>query len=151
MRLEVKEYPFDTAHLQKGDRVPREVVERAFNVVAGTDAYRLAMLRARAFLLLAFANRGEVVTVVEERSDLVILNDEEAALYNERTYELALNAARRSHARKLAVDRAKLQPTTLERHDRVLVVQGRQLHAIAASTPALPSPRKRSTPGRLAE
>lgn len=146
---EMRIYPFDVAPLRKGDRVTRETIERAYGVTAGTDEYRLkGMLRAREHVLAAFAERGEIVTVTEERHDLVILTDEEAAAYNERHFELALDAARRCHGRALAVDRARLSPEALERHDRSLVVQGRQLQAAHEARKVLPVPRERTGPVR---
>jgi hypothetical protein len=142
---ETRAYPFETDHLKKGDRVTRETIENAYKVKAGTDEYRLrGILRAREHVLSAFADRGEIVTLSEDKYDLVILTDEEAAIYNEHRFEIALDAARRSHGRKLAVDRAQLSAESLERHDRGLVVQGRQLHAVREAVKGLAAPRERN-------
>jgi hypothetical protein len=149
--METRIYPFETDHLRKGDRVTREQIERAYGVKAGTDEYRLrGMLRAREHVLSAFAERGEIVTVTEERQDLVILTDEEAAAYNERHFDLALDSMRRCHGRKLAVDRAELSAEVRERHDRTLLTQGRQLHAVRVAAKLEAAPRERETPAALA-
>jgi len=148
--VETTKYPIQTDHLVKGSIIPAQTIERAFNVQRGTDAYQLAAMRAGKYIEDSFEDRGELVTVVQRRHDLVVLTDDEAVGHNARQFRVGIRKAARSHRRALAVDRAQISPVRLQEHDRNLEVNGRILSAIrTAKREILPSPRPRETPLRL--
>lgn len=143
---ETTEYPIKTDHLVKGDTVDALTIEQAFSVKRETDAYRFAMLRASDYVTRRFRDRGETVTVVDRKHNLVILTDAEAAEYNDQRFAIELRGAARAHARNLGVDRANLTTAQVRTHDRALEVNGRLLGAIRKERVAILSEHKRSTP-----
>lgn len=145
------EYPIDTDSLTKGSRVAAEVIERAFNVKRGTDAYQMAAMRAGAHIAKRFLDRGEIVTITQRKHDLVILTDDEMPAHNARLFKNDIRKAARAHARMLGGDRSKMSEDTLKVHDRALTVQGAQLAAIAnARREFKPKPAERKTPALAA-
>jgi hypothetical protein len=141
------EYPLDTDALQKGSRIAAEVIERAFNVKRGTDAYQMAWLKASQHISRRFLDRGEIVTITQRKHDLVILTDEEMPAHNARMFRNDIRKAARAHARMLGGDRSKMSEQTLKVHDRALAVQGAQLAALATARKEFkPSRRERATP-----
>jgi hypothetical protein len=144
------EYPIDTESLTKGSRVAAEVIERAFNVKRGTDAYQMAAMRAQQHIARRFLDRGEIVTVTQRKHDLVILTDEEVPAHNSRLFRNDIKKAARAHARQLGADRSLMTEETLKLHDRTLSVQGAQLAAVSRVRREFsPSPRTRTTPPTL--
>lgn len=141
------EYPFETHHLQKGDRIPARTVAYAYSVEVGTNEFRLSLLRAKEVLERSFLERGVTVTVVEDHEDLVVLDDPDAARYNARSQRRAVRKFARAHSRNLGVDRARLEEPELVTHDRNLEVGGRTLQAISREMSLRPGPRPRQTPG----
>lgn len=141
------EYPIDVERLTKGSCVPAGVIESAFRVKRGTDAYQMASMRASEFIAKRFLDRGEIVTITQRKHDLVILTDEEMPAHNARLFKNDIRKAARVHARMLGGDRSKMSDDTLKLHDRAITVQGAQLAAITGvrRTFAL-TPKERSTP-----
>src|SRR5678810_469565 len=92
------EYPIDTDSLTKGSRIAAEVIERAFNVTRGTDAYQMAAMRAVNHIARRFLDRGEIVTVTQRKHDLVILTDDEVPAHNARLFRNDIRKAARAHA-----------------------------------------------------
>ncbi len=143
-------YPFDTDSLTKGSRVTRDTITAAYGIPWTSALYGIkAFLPARHHVERAFAARGEIVTVVCDKGDLVILEDDAASLYNERTFSLLFRRAGQTQHRMLGVDRSKVLPERLGRHDRALETNGRALGAASRELRRnlLPSPRQRATPG----
>lgn len=124
------EYPIDVERLSKGDCVVAAMIESAFNVKRGTDAYQMAAMRASEFISKRFLDRGEIVTITQRKHDLWILTDEEMPAHNARLFKNDIRRAARVHARMLGGDRSKMTSDTLKLHDRALTVQGAQLAAI---------------------
>jgi hypothetical protein len=142
-----REYPFDTDSLEKGSRISVEMIEQAYGVTSGTDAYQLATLKASAYIERRFRDRGVVVTVVQRKGEIVVLTDAEAAVENARQFDLKVKSAARAHFRAVNVDRSQLDDGDRAVHDRNVEVQGRQLAAMRAAK-ALPEtrPHARATP-----
>lgn len=141
------EYPLDTDSLAKGSHIAAEVIERAFHVKRGTDAYQMAAMRASQHIARRFLDRGEIVTITQRKHDLVILTDDEMPAHNARLFKNDIRKAARAHARMLGGDRSKMSDNTLKIHDRALAVQGAQLAALArARREFKPARRERSTP-----
>jgi hypothetical protein len=142
-------YPFDTAALSKGSRVPRSTIESAYNIRHADARYGIkAFLPARQYVERALAERdGELVTIICDAGDLVILTDPEASAYNDRRILALLVQAGESHRRMAGVDRSKLGDDVAE-HDRALVTHGRALQAAGRieSRNLIPQPRVRQTP-----
>ncbi len=145
--LNATEHPLDTSDLRKGSIISAETIEHAFGVRRGTEAYRFALMRASDYIAHRLAERGDPVTVVERKHNLVVLTDTEASTHNERAFDNRVNAAARSLRRLANVDRSQLDPDRLASHDRALEVRGRVLSAArrARRTPALAA-SKRQTP-----
>jgi len=144
------EYPIDTDSLVKGSRIPAEVIERAFNVKRGTDAYQMAAMRAVNHISRRFLDRGEIVTITQRKHDLVILTDDEVPAHNSRLFRNDIRKAARAHARMLGADRSLMSERTIKLHDRALAVQGAQLAAVSRVRREFsPSPRARTTPASL--
>ena len=142
-------YPFETDHLQKGDSIPAEIIEKAYSVSKDTKEYQFAAMAANHYVVRQFLDRGEVVTVIHRDGSLVILTDEEQVEYNADRFKQGVRDARKAHTRMLGADRSQIKdPRLLEAHDRRLEVQGRVLNAITKETKVIrPSPATRSTPG----
>lgn len=141
------EYPIDVDGLQKGSRVAAEVIESAFRVKRGTDAFQMASMRASKFIARRFLDRGQIVTITQRKHDLVILTDEEMPAHNARLFKNDIRKAARAHARMLGGDRSQMSNDTLAIHDRALQVQGAQLAAIGRVRREIAaSMRERSTP-----
>jgi hypothetical protein len=142
------EYPIDTDSLVKGSTISAEVIEKAFGVKRGTDAYGMAAMRAVAYISRRFLDRGEVVTITQRKHDLVVLTDEEVPAHNARLFRLNIRRAARAHGRMLGSDRSLMSNDAAAIHDRSVAVQGAQLQAISKvirETRALR--RERQTPG----
>lgn len=146
--METTEYPIRTDHLEKGSIVSAHIIEEAFHVKRGTDAYGLAAMRAAEYISKRFEERGEIVTVSQRKHDLVVLTDEEAVEHNERSFNSGLRKAAKSHHRSLGIDRSAIvDDKVLKAHDRGLEKQGRILSSIReARRPISPKPRERMTP-----
>jgi hypothetical protein len=141
------EYPITTTHLRKGSIVSVEVLEEAFGVKRGTDAFQLAALRAADYITKRLAQRGEMVTVAQRKCNLVILTDTEASSYNEQRFDTEIGSAARALRRMAAVDRSQVDATRLAAHDRALEVRGRMLAAARRERrQASLAPHKRETP-----
>lgn len=146
------EYPIDTESLNKGDVIAVEVIERAFGVIRGTDAFNLASMRASSYIARRFLERGEVVTITQRKHDLVILTDEEMPTHNARLFKNDIRRAARTHMRMLGGDRSKMSEETVKIHDRELTVQGAQLAAVSRVKRELRAkPVERTTPALLAK
>jgi hypothetical protein len=141
------EYPINTENLVKGSRVSIREIEEAYGVRFGTDAFQLAALKLTSYLERRFRDRGQIVTVVQRKGDVVILTDAEAATENSRQFDLKVRGAARAHVRGQGVDRSQLNEGDRAVHDRNLESQGRQLSALrAAKGLPTPSAHKRQTP-----
>jgi hypothetical protein len=126
---DTRPYPLDFDALGKGSVVPVAVIETIAKAQAGTEVYRLEMLRLAKRIEGELAERGERVTVRSDKLALRILTDEEASAYNPRQVRRHLRGAVRSHRRNEAVDRGNLSAETLQGHDRRLVIDGATLAA----------------------
>lgn len=146
MNDDTTEYPIATDGLRKGDRVSVNAIERAFSVKRQTDAYRLALLKASNYIVRRFRDRGEIVTVVERKHDLVILTDDEASKYNDERFAINIRGAARAHTRNLGVDRSKLSAGVIDEHDRRIVNNGRVLGAIRNERASIAIGHRRTTP-----
>lgn len=149
METHTTEYPLQTDHLVKGSVITASVIEEAFQVKRGTDAYQLAAMRAAEYIAHRLADRGESVTIAQRKHDLVILTDDEAIGHNAQQFKIAIRKARRSHTRQLAVDRSQVStPELLKQHDRNIAVGGHVLQSISRATREITAAvRQRDTPG----
>lgn len=145
---ETSKHPFDTDRLIKGDEVPVLEIERAYSVKYPSPDYQFAWMHCKEFVIRRFAERGEVVTVVQRDGALLILTDEQQVDYNIDQFKQGIRKARRAHSRMLGADRSMINnQKSLESHDRRLEVQGRVLSAVAKETRIVrPLPVKRATP-----
>lgn len=152
METQTTEYPLQTEHLTKGSIIPAHVIEEAFGVKRGTDAYQLAAMQACNYITERFAARGEVVTVAQRKHDIAVLTDDEAVRHNKQQFRAGIRKARRSHARQLGVDRSQIStPQLVAEHDRSVEVAGRVLSAVSRVTREIAaSVRKRETPTLVA-
>lgn len=152
METQTTEYPLQTEHLHKGSIIAAGVIEEAFQVKRGTDAYQMAVMRAIEYIARRLASRGEVVTVAQRKHDLVVLTDDEAIGHNAQQFKIAIRKARRSHTRQLAVDRSQVSTSTLlKEHDRNLEVGGHVISSISRATREITAAvRQRDTPALVA-
>lgn len=128
---QTREFPIETDKLTKGSRIDASIIEEAFGVVRGTDAYQMALLHARTYISERFRERGEIVTMTQRKHDLVVLTDEEMSPHNANGFVMAIRKAGRKHKLMLGGDRSKMTDATVKSHDRALTVQGAQLSAIS--------------------
>lgn len=144
------EYPLATDALAKGSYVPAEDIEAAFGVQRHLARYQLVLMRAAEYIEGRFADRGEVVFVVQEKGGLRVLTDEEAPAYAEKRFREGMRAAGRAHARQLAADRSRMSDAVRVQHDRALEVHGRMLAAMRREQrKELVAPTERQTPRAL--
>lgn len=127
------ELPAVLSRLQKGDAVPVHEVERLFGVSRDGEAYRLVCLRLRTLVEREFAARepAQIVCVrVDSRAGVVVLTDDEAVEHTSRATQRHIRGVRRTHRKRVAVDRAKVAPANVRALDRAIEVGGRILSAI---------------------
>jgi len=147
------EWPLETKHLAKGDRIPASIIEEVFKTSREKRNYGLKLMRACDFVTRRLLERGISAVVVSEHDDLVILTDAEAATYSAHNFDLGRRKMGRSLQRQAAVDRSQLTPDQLATHDRALAQHGAIYAATtkACRTFALPSPTQRNTPGLIVQ
>ena len=147
---EATEFPIKTDHLVKGSVIAVDVIEAAFGNKRETQRYQLDLMSVQDYVERRFADRGEVVFVIQEKGALRILTDEEAPAYAAKLFREGIRRAGRAHRRQLGADRSQMSDPTRVTHDRQLEVQGRMLAAAAKERRSIaPSPSERQTPGRL--
>lgn len=145
---EATEYPLDTEGLHKGSRIAAEVIEHAFGIVRGTDAYRLRLLRVRDYIARRLRDRGELVTIVSQGHGLVILTDEEALDYNARRFEIETRQRERCFVRLGQIDRANLSEARRGTLERNVVAIGHRIQVDRQARREVKlRPNERQTPG----
>jgi len=122
-------YPIETESLRKGDSIPVTILQQIAKSPPGTAQYAFKLMSVGSFISRAFALRGEPVTVVIRKNELVILTDAEANTYNMRFAKAGARRIRRSTARHSVIDLSKLTPEQRLEWDRnatrlAMMVQG---------------------------
>lgn len=143
------EYPINTEDLDKGSRISAATIEHGYSVKRGTDEYRLAMLRAKAFIVHRLAERDLFVVAKFDGHDIIILTDNEAAPYTDDEFKRGVRKMGRSLAQQASVNRANLTDDVRTRHDRAMVVNGAGYAAIKSArrkAAIAPKARDRMTP-----
>lgn len=146
---DIQYFPLDFDALQKGDSISPEHLEKLTEKTRGTDAYNLAVLALRERIIRECKDREKHFTVAVVKGHLRILTDEEAAVYNMRTFRAAFRRQHRS-LRMMAntVNTAALSDTQKKEHERNLIVCGKMLQAArSARAQIAATPHQRTTPG----
>lgn len=145
-------FPIDFDSLAKGDVIAPERVEEFSSCKRGSDKFRLALLVLRERVVRELRERDKHYTVAIIKGQLRILTDEEAAIYNSRTFKHGFRRAVRSHRRLAHVDTAGFNELQKSDHERNLLVQGRMLQAARSALQSLVAvAHKRTVPGLLSQ
>ena len=144
------EWPLETAHLAKGDRIPAADIERGWSTSRTHRKYGLKLMAAAEFVTMRLRERGLIVVTKSEHDDLLILTDEAAAADTTRNFKLGIQKMATALGKKQTIDRSGLGIDAVAEHDRELTKFGFVLQATRKEmrqTPALPGPTARQTPG----
>jgi len=145
---DIQYFPLDFDSLQKGDSIAPDRLERLTNRKRGTDGYNLAVLALRERIVRECKDRGKHFTVALVKGSLRILTDEEAALYNVRTFRAGFRRSGKSLRRLSKVNTAALSDQQKADHERNLIVFGKMLQAARSARAAIAAtPHQRTTPG----
>jgi hypothetical protein len=143
-------YPLDFETLKKGDSIPPARLEQLTEQTRGTDSYNLAVLALRERIVRECRDRGKNFTVAVVKGALRILTDEEAAVYNVRTFRAGFRRSGHSLRRLAKVNTAALSDPQKKEHERTLIVFGKMLQAARsarARTAIELSEHRRGVPG----
>lgn len=141
-----REYPIETDGLHKGSVVDSATIELAFGVKVGTDKFHLAVLQCQEYIERRLAERGEIVVTRQDKNDVRICTDSEAAKYTEREFRAGMRKMARHYRKMTTVDRSNLTDEEREAHDRRLEVNGRTLSAMRSVRKPQALPTRRATP-----
>jgi hypothetical protein len=92
------------------------------------------------------SERGLVVVCKQEKNDVMVLTDAQAAKYTDRRQRIARQQMARNYCKQTTVDRDALTDEERAAHDRRLEVNGRTLSAMRTARKPLALPSKRATP-----
>lgn len=143
-------YPLDFDLLKKGDSISPERLEALTQKQRGTDGYNLAVLALRERIVRECRDRGRHFTVALVKGSLRVLTDEEASLYNARTFRAGFKRSSKSLRRLAKVDASQLSDGQKIDHERNLIVLGKVLQAARtarASALLALAGHQRTTPG----
>lgn len=145
---EIRYFPIDFDSVHKGQTWTPDALERLTERTCGTDAYRLAVLALRERIVRECRDRGNYFTVAIVKACLRVLTDEEAALYNARTFRAGFRRSGKSLKRLLRVDATQLTEQQKMEHERSCLVFGKMLQAAnSARAKISATPYERTTPG----
>ena len=130
MQTQTEKYPFDYDALKKGDVIAAESLEGILLIKRDDARFGLKILGLKEKIESELDARGHPVTVRIDKGSLVILTDEEAAVYNPEQFDLGVRKAGRAHRRTIAVDMNNLEDGNRKKLERRIEVQGRVLQAI---------------------
>jgi hypothetical protein len=119
---DVRRFPIDFDAVQKGDSWAPDVLEELTSTRRGTVSYQFACLELRARIMRECLDRGKPVTVAMVKGSLRVLTDEEAALYNVKTFKSGLRRSVRSVKRLARVNPANLNEAQRAEHERNLTL-----------------------------
>lgn len=140
--------------LMKGDSIPLHEIERLYQVNRDTEQFRLVALQLRRMIEHEFASRepSQIVCVrFDSRIGLVVLTDDEAVEHTNRGTIRHVRGMRRTHRKRVGIDRSAVAETQRSALDRALEVGGRMLQVLGRELrrrPVLPSAAKRQKPVR---
>ena len=145
---DIQYFPLDFDSLKKGDNITPDRLEKLTGKTRGTDGYNLAVLALRERIVRECKDRGKHFTVAVVKGTLRILTDEEAALYNVRTFRAGFRRSGKSLRRLTKVNVGQLSDQQKRDHERNLLVFGKMLQAARSARAAIAAtPHQRMTPG----
>jgi hypothetical protein len=145
---DIQYYPLDFDALQKGDVITIDRLEAITDKQRGTQAFQLAVLSLRERIINECKDRDRFFTVAIVKGNLRILTDEEAAVYNSRTFKMGMKRSRKSLSRLAKVDMNNLDDLQKKSHERNLIVFGKMLQAARSAQKSLTAaPHQRTLPG----
>lgn len=145
---DIQYFPLDFDGLQKGDNITPDRLEKLTERKRGTDGYNLAVLALRERIVRECRDRGKHFTVAVVKGTLRILTDEEAAVYNVRTFRAGFRRSGKSLRRLAKVNTEALTDPQKKEHERNLIVFGKMLQAARSARAAIAAtPHQRTTPG----
>lgn len=140
-------FPLDFDALQKGDIVPAETIEAAYGVTRDDRAYPLSVLRLKKEIEVQLEALGRPVTTKGEGDCIRVLTDEEALVYNARSFESDVRGLYRAQRRMMQIDAAQLSESSRESHTHALQVQAMQCLALRKVRKQIQlEPHKNETP-----
>lgn len=145
-------YPIDFAALEKGHVITVSEVERITGTRRTDRKYELKVLSLRESIERGLAELGKFFTLRIDQGAIRVLTDDEASLYNHKSFNRSLRGISRAHFRQVNVDVNCLDDDGKKRHMRSLEITGKVCQAISTvkSLPS-PMPHKRRTPGLPSE
>lgn len=145
---DIQYFPLDFDSLKKGDNITPDRLEQLTERKRGTDGYNLAVLALRERIVRECRDRGKHFTVAVVKGSLRVLTDEEAALYNAKTFRAGFRRSGKSLRRLTRVNTEMLSESQKKDHERNVLVFGKMLQAAQSARAAIAAtPHKRSTPG----
>ena len=146
---DIQYFPLDFDALEKGDVITTDRLEAITGKQRGTQTFQLAVLVLRERIVNECKDRDKFFTVAFVKGNLRILTDEEAAIYNARTFKAGMKRSRKSLTRLAKVDVGKLDDLQKKSHERNLIVFGKMLQAArsAQQQGITASPHARTLPG----
>ena len=145
---DIQYYPLDFDALQKGDVITIDRLEAITGKQRGTQAFQLAVLSLRERIISECKDRDKFFTVAIVKGNLRILKDDEAAVYNSRTFKMGMKRSRKSLSRLAKVDVGNLDDLQKKSHERNLIVFGKMLQAARSAQKSLAAtPHQRTLPG----
>jgi hypothetical protein len=145
---DIQYYPLDFDALQKGDVITVDRLEAITGKIRGTQDYQLAVLGLRERIVSECKDRDKFFTVAIVKGCLRILKDDEAAVYNSRTFKMGLRRSRKSLTRLAKVDVGNLDDLQKKSHERNLLVFGKMLQAARSAQKSITAtPHQRTLPG----
>ena len=145
---DIQYYPLDFDALQKGDVITIDRLEAITGKRRGTQEYQLAVLGLRERIISECKDRDKFFTVAIVKGNLRILKDDEAAIYNSRTFKMGMKRSRKSLSRLAKVDVGNLDDLQKKSHERNLIVFGKMLQAARSAQKSITAaPHQRTLPG----
>lgn len=145
---DIQYFPLDFDALEKGHCINAERLQQLTGKQRGTDEYNLAVLALRERIVRECKDRNKNFTVAMVKGALRILTDEEAAVYNVRTFRAGFRRSHSSLRRLAKVDTAALSDQQKSEHERNVIVFGKMLQAARSARTAIAgTPHERTTPG----
>lgn len=126
---QVRHYPLNFDEIQKGDQWTLDEIEKITGQIRDTVSYQFAVMALKDRIFRECRDRGKHVTLAIIKGSLRVLTDEEAALYNARSFRQGFRRSMRSFVRMSKVNTNGLTDSQKGEHERNLVVYGRMLQA----------------------
>jgi hypothetical protein len=138
---------FPCDHLQKGDVVSAETLDRYVLAKRDTTLYRFRTMKIQAWISARLGDLGRPVVVRSKGNTLEILTDAQASPYLHDQFKQGADKVLRSYQRAGDVDVANLTDDQRKDHERSLYVQGMYVGAIQGVREQLRlEAHKRTTP-----